>query len=191
MKHIHVGEDTPPEGKFYLQLLLNWSRRRRCCDARARSALPTSRVITPRAAQSVARVPCRARGTLTFTIDGGCCEGTAPHLFEDAVLAGVDAGRRGRRRAGLSAGRDDRSSTPTPTSRSTSSTSRCRTRCRSRPSTVFASCCAKARSLAGDRREVEPDDHRSQHLAPQVLLDRPAVGRRAPRRASRRSSGWR
>jgi aldehyde dehydrogenase (NAD+) len=23
MKHIHVGEDTPPEGKFYLQLLLN------------------------------------------------------------------------------------------------------------------------------------------------------------------------
>ena len=29
-------------------------------------------------------------GRLTFTIDGGCCEGTAPHLFEDAVLAGVD-----------------------------------------------------------------------------------------------------
>ena len=27
-------------------------------------------------------------GALTFTIDGGCCEGTAPHLFEDAVLAG-------------------------------------------------------------------------------------------------------
>jgi aldehyde dehydrogenase (NAD+) len=23
MKHIHVGEETPPEGKFYLQLLLN------------------------------------------------------------------------------------------------------------------------------------------------------------------------
>jgi len=23
MKHIHIGEDTPPEGKFYLQLLLN------------------------------------------------------------------------------------------------------------------------------------------------------------------------
>lgn len=32
--------------------------------------------------------PCaRPRaGKLTFTIDGGCCEGTAPHLFEDAVL---------------------------------------------------------------------------------------------------------
>ena len=23
VKHIHVGENTPPEGKFYLQLLLN------------------------------------------------------------------------------------------------------------------------------------------------------------------------
>jgi hypothetical protein len=25
-------------------------------------------------------------GPLTFTIDGGCCEGAAPHLFDDAVI---------------------------------------------------------------------------------------------------------
>ena len=51
--------------------------------------MPTIR-ITPRAADVVARVRAERRGALTFTIDGGCCEGTAPHLFEDAVLAGVD-----------------------------------------------------------------------------------------------------
>ncbi len=51
--------------------------------------MPTIR-ITPRAAEVVARVRAERRGTLTFTIDGGCCEGTAPHLFEDAVLAGVE-----------------------------------------------------------------------------------------------------
>jgi uncharacterized protein (DUF779 family) len=42
--------------------------------------------ITPRAAAVVARVRAERAGTLTFTIDGGCCEGTAPHLFTDAVL---------------------------------------------------------------------------------------------------------
>src|SRR5262245_11338669 len=42
--------------------------------------------ITRRAAEVVARIRNERRGTLTFTIDGGCCEGTAPHLFEDAVL---------------------------------------------------------------------------------------------------------
>jgi len=52
--------------------------------------MPTIR-ITPRAAEIVARVRAERRGVLTFTIDGGCCEGTAPHLFEDAVLAGVDS----------------------------------------------------------------------------------------------------
>lgn len=52
--------------------------------------MPTIR-ITPKAAEVVARVRATRRGALTFTIDGGCCEGTAPHLFEDAVLAGVDA----------------------------------------------------------------------------------------------------
>jgi uncharacterized protein (DUF779 family) len=47
--------------------------------------------ITPRAAEFVARVRAERRGVLTFTIDGGCCEGTAPHLFEDAVLVGVES----------------------------------------------------------------------------------------------------
>ncbi len=42
--------------------------------------------ITPRAAEVVARVRRERTGPLTFTIDGGCCEGTAPHLFEHAVL---------------------------------------------------------------------------------------------------------
>ena len=42
--------------------------------------------ITPRAAAVVARVRRERTGPLTFTIDGGCCEGTAPHLFEHAVL---------------------------------------------------------------------------------------------------------
>ncbi|MCC6850564.1 MAG: DUF779 domain-containing protein [Deltaproteobacteria bacterium] len=51
--------------------------------------MPTIR-ITPRAAEVVARVRAARTGALSFTIDGGCCEGTAPHLFEDAVLAGVE-----------------------------------------------------------------------------------------------------
>ncbi len=42
--------------------------------------------ITPRAAEVVLRVRNERSGPLTFTIDGGCCEGTAPHLFEHAVL---------------------------------------------------------------------------------------------------------
>jgi uncharacterized protein (DUF779 family) len=42
--------------------------------------------ITPRAAAVVSRVRSERTGPLTFTIDGGCCEGTAPHLFEHAVL---------------------------------------------------------------------------------------------------------
>ena len=44
--------------------------------------------ITARAADVVTRVRGERAGALTFTIDGGCCEGTAPHLFEDAILAG-------------------------------------------------------------------------------------------------------
>jgi len=48
--------------------------------------------ITPRAAEILARVRSARSGALTFTIDGGCCEGTAPHLFEDAVI--TSAARR-------------------------------------------------------------------------------------------------
>lgn len=42
--------------------------------------------LTPEAAAAVARVREVRRGPLTFTIDGGCCEGTAPHLIEHAVV---------------------------------------------------------------------------------------------------------
>ncbi len=42
--------------------------------------------ITPRAAEVVSRVRRERSGPLTFTIEGGCCEGTAPHLFAHAVL---------------------------------------------------------------------------------------------------------
>jgi uncharacterized protein (DUF779 family) len=47
--------------------------------------------ITPRAAAVVARARRERTGPLTFTIDGGCCEGTAPHLFEHAVLTSAAA----------------------------------------------------------------------------------------------------
>jgi len=42
--------------------------------------------ITPKAAEVVARIRSERHGPLSFTIDGGCCEGTAPHLLADAVL---------------------------------------------------------------------------------------------------------
>lgn len=42
--------------------------------------------ITPKAAEVVERIRRERSGALTFTIDGGCCEGTAPHLLEDVVL---------------------------------------------------------------------------------------------------------
>lgn len=42
--------------------------------------------ITPRASEVLARVRAERTGRLTFTIDGGCCEGTAPHLYEEAIL---------------------------------------------------------------------------------------------------------
>lgn len=42
--------------------------------------------ITAAAAEAVARVRAERSGPLTFTIDGGCCEGAAPHLYEHAVI---------------------------------------------------------------------------------------------------------
>lgn len=42
--------------------------------------------ITARAAEVVGQVRSQRCGRLTFTIDGGCCEGTAPHLLEGALL---------------------------------------------------------------------------------------------------------
>ena len=42
--------------------------------------------ITAAAADIVARVRAERSGPLTFMIDGGCCEGAAPHLYEHAVI---------------------------------------------------------------------------------------------------------
>ncbi len=42
--------------------------------------------ITPRAAEVLARLRSERTGPLTFLIDGGCCEGTAPHLYEHAFV---------------------------------------------------------------------------------------------------------
>ena len=42
--------------------------------------------ITERASAALREATAGRRGQLTITIDGGCCEGTAPHLYEDHVL---------------------------------------------------------------------------------------------------------
>lgn len=47
--------------------------------------------LSPEAAATVARVREVRRGPLTFTIDGGCCEGTAPHLVENAIVTSAAA----------------------------------------------------------------------------------------------------
>jgi uncharacterized protein (DUF779 family) len=42
--------------------------------------------VSPAAATILRSVRGARRGRLTITIDGGCCDGTAPHLYEDYVL---------------------------------------------------------------------------------------------------------
>jgi uncharacterized protein (DUF779 family) len=42
--------------------------------------------VSPAAATILRSVRGVRRGRLTITIDGGCCDGTAPHLYEDYVL---------------------------------------------------------------------------------------------------------
>ncbi len=42
--------------------------------------------ISERARQILRRVRSERSGALTITIDGGCCEGTAPHLYENYVV---------------------------------------------------------------------------------------------------------
>ncbi|HVO26564.1 MAG TPA: DUF779 domain-containing protein [Candidatus Margulisiibacteriota bacterium] len=42
--------------------------------------------IAPKAAEVVARIRDARTGSLCFTIDGGCCEGTAPHLLADVII---------------------------------------------------------------------------------------------------------
>jgi uncharacterized protein (DUF779 family) len=47
--------------------------------------------VTGQAAAVIARARQERRGPLSFSIDGGCCEGTAPHLIEHYfVAAGVE-----------------------------------------------------------------------------------------------------
>ncbi len=58
--------------------------------------LPTLEQVKVRVTQKAAEVIERARrelsGPLSFSIDGGCCEGSAPHLFEHYfVPAGTSA----------------------------------------------------------------------------------------------------
>jgi uncharacterized protein (DUF779 family) len=42
--------------------------------------------VTDRAADILRKVRADRSGVLTISIDGGCCEGTAPHLYEDYLL---------------------------------------------------------------------------------------------------------
>lgn len=42
--------------------------------------------VSERAAEMLRRIRAERRGTLTITIDSGCCEGTAPHLYEDYLV---------------------------------------------------------------------------------------------------------
>lgn len=43
-------------------------------------------IVTDKAAEMLRRVRAERAGALTITIDTGCCEGTAPHLYENYVL---------------------------------------------------------------------------------------------------------
>jgi uncharacterized protein (DUF779 family) len=57
-----------------------------------------AKVTTTDDAVSVLRqVRERRGGTLTISIDTGCCEGTAPHLYEDYILpyGSTEIGRSG------------------------------------------------------------------------------------------------
>ena len=42
--------------------------------------------ISERAAEIIRKVQGQCRGDLTITIDGGCCEGTAPHLYDNYLV---------------------------------------------------------------------------------------------------------
>ena len=102
----------------------------------------------PAAARSSNGRSATGRGALVFTIGTGCCESTAPFLYEDfwpgpdsepvGEVAGV-AGVRARVPARAVPGRRRRG-------RSTSTTSCWPSRCRSRPSTAAGSSCASPRA---------------------------------------------
>lgn len=42
--------------------------------------------ISSAASDVIARLRAERSGPLTFLIDGGCCEGAAPHLYEHALV---------------------------------------------------------------------------------------------------------
>jgi len=42
--------------------------------------------VTERAAEMIRRIRSERSGALTITIDSGCCEGTAPNLYEDYLV---------------------------------------------------------------------------------------------------------
>ena len=42
--------------------------------------------VTERAAEMIRRIRSERPGTLTITIDSGCCEGTAPNLYENYLV---------------------------------------------------------------------------------------------------------
>jgi uncharacterized protein len=42
--------------------------------------------ISGKARGVLASLRAERSGALAFVIDGGCCEGTAPHLYEDAII---------------------------------------------------------------------------------------------------------
>jgi len=42
--------------------------------------------VSERAAEVLGRVRAEVAGPLTISIDGGCCEGTAPHLYDNYVV---------------------------------------------------------------------------------------------------------
>jgi len=51
--------------------------------------------VSERAAEVLRAVRAERVGRLTISIDSGCCEGTAPHLYEDYVVpyGAVEIGR--------------------------------------------------------------------------------------------------
>jgi len=51
--------------------------------------------VSERASEMLRQIRRKRSGVLTITIDGGCCEGTAPHLYEDYVVpsGSVEIGR--------------------------------------------------------------------------------------------------
>jgi len=51
--------------------------------------------VTERAAEMLRRIRSERSGTLTITIDSGCCEGTAPNLYDNYLVPSgfVEIGR--------------------------------------------------------------------------------------------------